>query len=87
VVVEPVAAPEVLLREHVVLEQRPGTYGPEILQTPMLELSSEGLKRASNEQLDEILMTYLGITPRSFWSRQQKQQIILNCAVRIEDSE
>ena len=85
--VAPTPAPGLTLREYVVQEQRPGTYGPEVLQTPMLELTSDGLRRATNDELDELLRVYLGISPRSFWTRQHKQQIIINCSVRIEDSD
>lgn len=69
------------------VEYRPGAFGVEELQTPMLELSSESLRQATEADLDRILEEYLGITARKFWSRAKKITHLLSAASAFLDQD
>jgi hypothetical protein len=85
-----VAAAGPVLKGYTVLEERPNALGPGqpgLVEVPMLEVSSESLRSMSDEQLDQLLEQYLGITPRSFWSKAKRVSVILNAASQIVDAE
>ena len=74
-------------REYVMLEQRYGTMGIETVQVPMVEISSEELRRAPDSELDRFLEELLGITARKFWSRAKKISHLLGAASVILDQD
>jgi hypothetical protein len=74
-------------REYVMLEQRYGTMGLETVQVPMVEITSEELRRAPDNELDRFLEELLGITARKFWSRAKKISHLLSAASLILDQD
>lgn len=74
-------------REYVILEQRYGVMGIETVQAPMVEISSEELRRAPDSELDRFLEELLGITARKFWSRAKKINHLLSAASAILDQD
>lgn len=68
------------------LAPRPNTAEPVPVQ--MVDLDDEGLRALSKDEtaLDNFLLTYLGIAPRTGWTMKRKLQLVIQSSCQVYDT-